>query len=104
MAVIEVSIVPIGSASSSLSAYVAKCLEVLQKAEGIGYQLTPMGTIIEGELDRVLSVVREMHEQPFLSGSNRVLTTVRIDDRRDRQLTMAGKVASVEKKMHGAAK
>lgn len=104
MAVIEISIVPIGTASTSLSAYVAQCLKVLQKAGDVKYQLTPMGTIIEGELDRMLSVVREMHEQPFLAGSDRVVTTVRIDDRRDRPLTMDGKVSSVEKKLPGAAK
>lgn len=99
MAVVEVTVVPIGTPSSSLSEYVAGCLEVLRGAEGISYQLTPMSTLVEGELDRVLAVVRQMHERPFLQGIERVVTTIRVDDRRDRELTMRGKVAAVEARL-----
>ncbi|NPV72799.1 MAG: MTH1187 family thiamine-binding protein [Pelotomaculum sp.] len=100
MAVVEISIVPVGTQSSSLSEYVADCVAVLREAEGVTYQLTPMGTIIEGELDRVLEVVRLMHEQPFAKGIGRVVTTIRIDDRRDKKLTAAGKVAAVEARLN----
>lgn len=99
MAVVEVTVVPVGTPSSSLSEYVAGCVAVLKEAEGITYQLTPMATIIEGELDRVWEVVRRMHEQPFAKGIGRVVTTLRIDDRRDKELTMAGKVAAVEARL-----
>lgn len=99
MAVVEVTVVPIGTPSSSLSEYVAGCVTVLKEAEGITYQLTPMATIIEGKLDRVLEVVRRMHEHPFAKGIGRVVTTIRIDDRRDKELTMAGKVAAVEARL-----
>lgn len=99
MAVADITVVPIGTGSASLSEYVAGCVQILQKAEGITYQLTPMSTIIEGELDRVFEVVRLMHEQPFSRGIGRVVTTVRIDDRRDRELTAAGKVAAVKARL-----
>lgn len=99
MAVVEVSIVPIGTAGTSLSAYVARCMDVLQGEKNIRYQLTPMGTIMEGDLDVILPVVRRMHEVPFTQGIARVVTTIRIDDRRDKELTMAGKVSAVEKKL-----
>ena len=36
-----------------------------------------------------------MHEVPFQSGALRVGTTIRIDDRRDKELTMEGKVQAV---------
>ncbi|GBF35137.1 hypothetical protein DCCM_4260 [Desulfocucumis palustris] len=101
MAVLEVSIVPVGTSSTSLSAYVADCLKTLRETGGISYRLTPMGTIIEGDLEVLLKVVREMHEQPFRAGAGRVVTAIRIDDRRDRPLTMDGKVASVERKLTG---
>lgn len=99
MAVVEVVIIPIGTSSPSLSDYVAGCVKVLQEADGINYKLTSMGTIIEGELDRVLDVVRRMHEVPFDRGIGRVVTTIRIDDRRDKTITMDGKVAAVESKL-----
>ncbi|ACV64000.1 protein of unknown function DUF77 [Desulfofarcimen acetoxidans DSM 771] len=99
LAVVEVSIVPLGTGSPGVSAYVARCLEVLCGEKEVVYQLTPMGTIIEGELDAVLSVVRRMHEEPFNSGVERVVTSIRIDDRRDQALTMQGKMASVKNKL-----
>ncbi|MBM7855698.1 uncharacterized protein (TIGR00106 family) [Desulfohalotomaculum tongense] len=99
MAVVEVQIIPIGTAAPSLSSYVAGCVSVLKKYRHLTYQLTPMGTVIEGELNDILDVVREMHEVPFDNGAMRVVTTIRIDDRRDKQLTMNGKVESVTSKM-----
>jgi len=91
----EVSIVPIGTPTSSLSQYVSACLHVLQKASDIQYQLTAMGTIIEGPLERVLELIQQMHEVPFGMGVQRVVTTIKIDDRRDKLVTIEGKVESV---------
>lgn len=99
MAIVEVSIVPLGTGDTGLSRFVAGCLKVLQSEKGLIYQLTPMGTIIEGDLDRILSLIRRMHEEPFASGAERVITTIKVDDRRDRHATMSAKVASVEQKL-----
>ena len=98
MAIVEVSIVPIGVPNTSLSEYVADALRVLKKS-GIKYDLTSMGTIIEGDLDGILSIIREMHETPYKKGVMRVVTTVKIDDRRDKPATSETKVESVVKKM-----
>ncbi|KAB2953801.1 MTH1187 family thiamine-binding protein [Heliorestis acidaminivorans] len=100
MAVIaEVTIVPLGTATTSVSSYVAACHRVLQEAKEIRYQLTPMSTIIEGELTDVLDIVQKMHQVPFDEGAQRVSTTIRIDDRRDKALTMEGKVSAVVKRI-----
>ncbi|RKD27654.1 uncharacterized protein, MTH1187 family [Caminicella sporogenes DSM 14501] len=99
MAIVEVTTVPLGTGSTSLSKYVAKCHEVLKEEKNIKFQLTPMGTIIEGDLDTILKVVRKIHEVPFENGALRVSTTIKIDDRRDKELTMEGKVKSVMAKL-----
>ncbi len=99
MAIVEVSIVPLGTNTPSVSQYVAAVLEVLEE-NGLKYQLTSMGTIIEGDLDKILEVVRQMHEVPFQKGVKRVVTTIRIDDRRDKQASMEGKVRSVREKLN----
>jgi len=98
MAIVEVTVIPIGTGSTALSSYVAQCIGVLRK-EGIKYELHPMGTIIEGDLDKILTVVRKMHEVPFKEGVNRVITTIEIDDRRDKEATAVGKVESVLSKL-----
>ncbi len=94
MAVVEVSVVPIGVAGTSLSDYVAAALEVV-RASSIDHELTAMGTILSGDLDDVLAVVRRMHERLFEVGAPRVLTQIRIDDRRDRPASPRRKIESV---------
>ena len=99
MAVVEVSITPLGTADTGVSRYVAGCLRIA-RASGISHQLTPMGTILEGDLDEILRVIRQMQESVFDAGAVRVSTLIKIDDRRDKLAhTMAGKVRSVEEKL-----
>jgi uncharacterized protein (TIGR00106 family) len=99
MAVAEISIVPVGTKSTSVSKYVVSALKVLRKDKKVMYELTSMGTILEGELDDVLRAVKKMHEAVLEAGVRRVVTTVKIDDRRDKPLTMSGKVESVVRKL-----
>ncbi len=95
--VAEISVVPLGTGNTSLSHYVAGCMEIMESRKDVSYQLTPMGTVMEGPLDKVFEVARALHEVPFGKGASRVLTTLKIDDRRDKLSTMAGKVESVLK-------
>jgi uncharacterized protein (TIGR00106 family) len=96
--VAEISVVPLGTGNTSLSSYVAGCMELLESRKDVSYQLTPMGTIIEGPLDKVIEIACQLHEIPFDEGALRVLTTLKIDDRRDKTSTMTGKLASVLKR------
>ena len=99
MAIAEVSVVPLGTGTPSVSQYVARAVKVLEQDKDIKYEMTAMGTVIEGDLDRILAVVRKMHEETFGQGVARVLTTIKIDDRRDKAQTMKGKLDSVKKKL-----
>ena len=98
MAIVFLTITPLGTATPSVSTYVAGVERILRES-GLKHQLTAMGTIIEGDLDEILAVVRRMHEHPFTQGAVRVSTLLKIDDRRDKEHTIAGKMASVEEKL-----
>jgi len=99
MAILDVSVVPVGTSSTSLSPYVAECVRILQKEKKIKHELTSMGSNLEGDLKDLMSVVMKMHEAPFKKRAKRVLTTIRIDDRRDKKGTMEGKKKAVEVKL-----
>ncbi|GAB6138542.1 MTH1187 family thiamine-binding protein [Halanaerobaculum tunisiense] len=99
MAIAEVTVVPVGTEDTGLSDYVADCQDVLAAEENIKYQLTPMGTIIEGELDDILVAIRKIHEVPFVNGAQRVTTNVKIDDRRDKEASIEQKLNSVKSKL-----
>ncbi len=98
MVVAGIKIVPLGTADSHVSEYVAKCLDVLDKYPDLTYELTPNETVVQGELDRILQAAKEMHLEPFRQGVQRVVTTIVIDDRRDEEMTMKGKIRAVEEK------
>lgn len=99
MAIVEVTIAPLGTGSPSISPYVAACHDILKSSSGLRWQLTPMGTIIEGELPSIIEVILKMHEVPFTKGAVRVTTQIKIDDRRDKDASMEQKLRSVEEKL-----
>ena len=99
MAIIDISVVPVGTESPSVSQYVAGAVRILKNETDIRYELTPMNTIIEGDLGKLMSLAQRMHESAFDAGARRVVTTIRIDDRRDKLLTMNGKKKSVSDKL-----
>ena len=99
MAIAEVSIIPLGTKTPSVSKHLARALRALRQEKDIKYELTSMGTIIEGDLDKILRVIRKMHEATFDEGIVRVVTTIKIDDRRDKPSTMSGKVESLMKEL-----
>ena len=98
MAVAFLTITPLGTATPSVSHHVAGVERILA-GTSLKHQLTAMGTIIEGEVDEILAVVRRMHEHPFTMGAQRVSTSLRIDDRRDKAHSIEGKMRSVEEKL-----
>jgi len=99
MAIVEVAIIPMGTGSTSVSQYVADCHKVLEDEKRIKLVLSPMGSVLEGDLDVIFTTIRKMHEVPFNKGALRVSTTIRIDDRRDKAASMEQKLKSVQEKM-----
>jgi uncharacterized protein (TIGR00106 family) len=100
MPIAEITVVPSG-VGPSVSDYVVRAIRVVEKHKDVRFQLTPMGTVIEGELDSILDVIRDIHNCAFDDRVKRVLTLVKIDERRDKALTMEGKLSSVRSKLSG---
>lgn len=96
MAILEISVVPIGTVGPSLSRHLAAVAKELERS-GLRYEIHPMGTVVEGPLDELLALARRMHEAGFSSGVSRVLTRIAIDDRRDRERPMEAKVESFKR-------
>ncbi len=97
MAIMEITIVPV-TGSSSVSEYVAEALKIVRES-GLKYQLTPTATVIEGDIENLFSLAKKMHFVPFKKGAPRNLTLIKIDDRRDKEITMEYKVRAVKEKL-----
>lgn len=99
MAMIAISVVPVGTASPSVSEYVAGAIKILQNEPEIKYKLTAMNTIIEGDLHKLLKLAQRMHQSAFDAGASRVVTSIKIDERHDKPLTIDGKIKAVKEKL-----
>jgi len=95
--IVEISFVPIG-VGTSLSRYIAKVIKNIEKS-GLKYQLTPMGTIIEGEWDEISNLIDYSHNLIFEMGIERIITNIKIDYRLDKKSSMQDKIDSVKMKM-----
>ena len=75
---VHLSIVPVGD-NPHLSKPVAKVLQVIDES-GIDYRLTPMGTLLNGEWDDIMKVVKKCHDI-VREEHDRVITQIKIDDK-----------------------
>lgn len=98
MAIVAVSISPVGE-GVSVGRYVAEAVRILRDQKRVGYQLGPMFTTLEGDLDETLALVRRVHEAVFGAGASRVSTLIKIDDRRDRPSGMEEKIRSIDQRL-----
>lgn len=92
----EFSVVPLGK-GESVSQFVAECLQIVDES-GLDYRINPMGTVIEGDYDEVMTVIRKCHFR-VMELSSRVITTVKIDDRKGKKGMLKSKIESVESKL-----
>ncbi len=93
--VAELSVVPLG-VGPSVSKYVKEALKEL-RSSGVRVEPGAMGTIIEADdMDKLLEAVKRAHEAVFRAGAIRVVTTLRIDDRRDKELSIESKLAAIK--------
>ena len=78
----------------SVSQYVSQVLKVIDES-GLTYQLTPMGTILEGEWTEVIGVITACFEilQPQC---RRISTNLKVDYREGSESRMHSKIDKLE--------
>jgi uncharacterized protein (TIGR00106 family) len=96
MVLLEFSMSPFGK-GESLSPYVARSLDIIDKS-GLSYQLTPMGTILEGEWDEVMKVVSDCFAV-MKTDCDRISAQIKIDFRAGQDSRMNTKIKAVEDKL-----
>ena len=77
----EIAVYPIGTADTDFSEDIARVLAIVEQAH-VPFEVTTMGTIIEGTADDLFVLARRMHESAFSDRVGRVITIIKFDDRR----------------------
>ena len=98
MAIMEISVIPLGLGSPSVGDYVAELIKYLQR-EDIPHYLSDMGTVVQGEPHELLNLAQTLHELPFARGVKRVVTHITIDDRRDKEVKLGNKTKAVKARL-----
>ena len=96
MVLLEFSMSPLGK-SESVGKYVSRSLEIIEKS-GVEYRLNPMGTVLEGEWDKVFGVVKKCFQR-MSKDCGRISCVIKVDYRRGHKGRLSGKVTSVEKRL-----
>src|SRR4051812_11060357 len=84
---------PLGK-GESVAPYVARCLEIVA-ASGLDYQLHAMGTLLEGDWDQVMAVVKRCYEA-LRSDCPRITCTLKLDAREGHVGRLQSKVRHVQ--------
>ena len=92
----EFSVAPL-SEGVSLSRYVARLIEIIEDSR-LEHETHAMATIIEGEWDAVMACIKKCHME-MCKHSDRVLTAIRIDDRKGAHGRIRGKIRSLEQQL-----
>ncbi len=93
---VEFSVVPLGK-DVSVSPVIAEVMKIIVES-GLSYRVNPMGTVLEGEWDTVMGVVKKCHDA-VMKDADRAITAIKIDDRKDSADRMERKIESLEKKL-----
>ena len=89
----QFTVTPVGTGEETKE-LVAKALKIIDKSE-LNYQLTSMGTIIEGEWEEVIFLIKKCHEE-VKQFADRVVVSITIDDRRGMKDRLQKNVLDVE--------
>jgi uncharacterized protein (TIGR00106 family) len=93
---LQFTIIPLDK-GMHFSPYVARVTDVIEKS-GLPHKLTAMSTIIEGEWDECMAVVKTCRDE-LAKDSKRISIQIAIDDRLGATGRLEGKIKSVEVKL-----
>ena len=94
MIISQLSIAPVGK-GTSLSKYVKIVIKTL-KENGLKFKTNDMATVIETEnLSQLFKVVEKAHNSILEAGAERVITELKIDDRKDKNVKIGTKLDSL---------
>jgi len=94
---VQVTMFPTGRRSDSVSADVAKVIDIIDRSN-LPYKVTAMATIIEGEWGPIMAVLNKARLMLRRSHS-RIYISMTIDDRKGARNRLSGKIQSVEKRL-----
>ncbi|MFC5401874.1 thiamine-binding protein [Cohnella soli] len=76
-ALLSIQIMPKVKPGEDVIPYVDKAISII-KASGVAYRVGPMETTMEGDLDTLIGIVKDMNAAMFEAGSPSVLSQIKL--------------------------
>lgn len=87
-----------GTSTTSASFYIARGIQAIQNLDGIRYEITAMGTMLESEnIDKIYDASKRIVEAVHNLGVQRVEVVLKIDSRKDKDSKLEEKLESLNK-------
>ena len=94
MLLAQLSVYPIGT-GVSLGRYVKKGIRIIEES-GYTYQVGGMSTSVEvPDLKELFELIEKIRQAQIDEGAERVIIELKVDERRDKDATLQGKINSV---------
>ncbi len=93
---IQFSIIPIG-VGSSIGDILSEVMMIIDSSK-LPYKINPMGTVIEGEWDEIIRLIKKCHKT-VMKKAERVFINLSIDDRKGKLNRIDEKVKSIERRI-----
>lgn len=79
------------STSKDTYALVDKAIEIIEQS-GLKYIVCPFETVIEGYYDEIMAIVKKVHEQCYISGTETMMTYIKIQSSANSDVTIDDKM------------
>ena len=74
---------------------VDKAIEVIA-ASGLKYRVTPFETVMEGEYDKIMEIVKQAQQACYDAGADSLMTYIKIQSSKDSDVTIEDKMEKYE--------
>ena len=98
----DLTVIPLGGPSPSVGEYIAAIQRHLAAQDRVSWEMRAMGTTMEGTTSDLFAVAAELHSIPFEHGIPRVYSILKLDERRDKRMSLQDKVDSVQRHVDAA--
>ena len=99
MATADITVLPIGREGASVGDILVEVRRRLEQQDRVRFEMHAMGTSLEGEAADIFALAADLHQVPLTTGVPRVYTILKVDQRSDREQSLADKVESVERRL-----
>jgi len=70
-------------------------IELIQKS-GLKYRVCPFETVIEGQYDEVMTLVKDIHDAVYAGGAEEMITNIKIQTRHNQDVYIEDKMEKYE--------